>query len=168
MKTYSALVATGTAELPHLPARVRRSTTLERVIVNSTVQEKAIAFPTDSRLLDVARRIHTQRPKDKNELYALHSPRVERIGKGKARQPYEFGVKVGIATTEKGNLIVGARAFPGNPYDGHTFAEQIEQATILMQDVKGAPKPPPPWLIWAIEALRCQASRSSTAAGSRA
>ena len=60
---------------------------------------------------------------------------------GKARQPYEFGVKVGIATTEKGNLIVGARAFPGNPYDGHTLAEQIEQATILMQDVKGAPTP---------------------------
>ena len=26
-------------------------------------------------------------------------------------------------------------------YDGHTLAEQIEQATILMQDVKGAPKP---------------------------
>lgn len=48
---------------------------------------------------------------------------------------------MGIATTEKGNLIVGARAFPGNPYDGHTLAEQIEQATILMQDVKGAPKP---------------------------
>ena len=46
---------------------------------------------------------------------------------------------MGIATTEKGNLIVGARAFPGNPYDGHTLAEQIEQATILMQDVKGIP-----------------------------
>lgn len=29
---------------------------LERVIVDSTVQEKAIAFPTDSRLLEVARR----------------------------------------------------------------------------------------------------------------
>jgi IS5 family transposase len=176
----------------------------------STVQEKAIAFPTDSRLLDVARRklvliakpvglvlrqtsekegrslkrraggyaparqfrrmrrvlkrqrtvlgrvmrdlerrlpaladgmkeIATQRPKDK--LYALHAPEVECIGKGKARQPYEFGVKVGIASTERGNLIVGARAFLGNPYDGHTLAEQIEQATILMQDVKGAPKP---------------------------
>jgi hypothetical protein len=41
---------------------------------------------------------------------------------------------VGIATTLRGNLIVGARAFDGNPYDGHTLAEQIEQATILMQD----------------------------------
>jgi IS5 family transposase len=59
---------------------------------------------------------------------------VERIGKGKSRQPYEFGVKVGIATTLKHNLIVGARAFPGNPYDGHTLQPQLEQATILMQD----------------------------------
>ena len=41
--------------------------------------------------------------------------------------------KVGIATTLKGNLIVGARSFPGNPYDGHTLNEQLEQASILMQ-----------------------------------
>jgi hypothetical protein len=27
-----------------------------------------------------------------------------------------------------------ARAFHGNPYDGHTLREQLEQATILMQD----------------------------------
>jgi IS5 family transposase len=59
---------------------------------------------------------------------------VECISKGKARQPYEFGVKVGIASTLEGNLIVGARAF--NPYDGHTLAEQLEQeqTAILMQD----------------------------------
>ena len=42
-------------------------------------------------------------------------------------------MKVGIATTLKGNLIVGARTFPGNPYDGHTLQEQVEQASILMQ-----------------------------------
>ena len=75
---------------------------------------------------------------------------------------------MGIATTEKGNLIVGARAFPGNPYDGHTLAEQIEQATILMQDVKGAPKAHTAIVDWAIGALKCRASRSSTAAGSSA
>ncbi|HCI10255.1 MAG TPA: IS5/IS1182 family transposase, partial [Alcanivorax sp.] len=34
---------------------------------------------------------------------------MECIGKGKARQPYEFGVKVGIAITAKRGLIVGAR-----------------------------------------------------------
>ena len=68
------------------------------------------------------------------KLYAWHAPEVDCISKGKARQPYEFGVKVGIASTLHGNLIVGARAFRGNPYDGHTLNEQLEQATILMQD----------------------------------
>lgn len=68
------------------------------------------------------------------KLYAWHTPEVDCISKGKARTPYEFGVKVGIASTLNGNLIVGARAFHGNPYDGHTLNEQLEQATILMQD----------------------------------
>jgi IS5 family transposase len=42
-------------------------------------------------------------------------------------------VKVGIATTLKSILLVGARAFPGELYDGHTLNEQVEQAAILMQ-----------------------------------
>ena len=58
------------------------------------------------------------------------------MDKGKANTPCEFGVKVSIASTFKGNLIVGARAFHGNPNDGHTLAEPMEQATILMQDSK--------------------------------
>ena len=41
---------------------------------------------------------------------------------------------MGSASTFKGNLIVGARAFHGNPYDGHTLTEQLEQAMVLMQD----------------------------------
>nr|WP_315859866.1 IS5 family transposase [Mesopusillimonas faecipullorum] len=73
------------------------------------------------------------------KLYAWHAPEVDCISKGKAKQPYEFGVKVGIASTLKGNLIVGARAFHGNPYDGHTLREQLEQATILMQDSDAKP-----------------------------
>jgi hypothetical protein len=52
---------------------------------------------------------------------------------------YEFGVKVGIATTLKGNLIVGAKAFAGNPHDGHTLNAQLEQISILVQDNKIAP-----------------------------
>lgn len=34
---------------------------------------------------------------------------------------------------------MGARAFHGNPYDGHTLNEQLEQATILMQDSAAKP-----------------------------
>ena len=194
-----------------------KKTEFERVIVDTTVQSKAIAHPSDSRLLEVARekiarlakragiqlkqtheregktlrrkaggyahakqfkrlrgvlkrqrtilgrllrevrrkmdgvaeaaklqldawvqraeRIHKQRPKDKNKLYALHAPEAECIGKGKARQPYEFGVKVSLAVTHQHGLMVGARSFAGNPYDGHTLAAQIEQTNTLLQDI---------------------------------
>ena len=82
-------------------------------------------------LLNRTKRILTQKTKDKNKLYALHAPEVECISKGKARTPYEFGVKVSIATTLKENIIVGMRSMPGNPYDGHTLAETLEQVSIL-------------------------------------
>ena len=89
--------------------------------------------------LGKAQRIVDQSRSRKNtsgssKLYAWHAPEVECIAKGKSRTPYEFGVKVGIAATLKHNLIVGARAFVGNPYDGHTLREQLEQTAILMQD----------------------------------
>lgn len=50
---------------------------------------------------------------------------------GKARTPYEFGVKVSIATTLKEGVVVGMRSMPGNPYDGHTLAETLEQVGML-------------------------------------
>ena len=80
-------------------------------------------------LLPHAGRILTQKTKDK--LYALHTPEVECISKGKARTPYEFGVKVTIATTLKEGLVVGMRSMPGNPWDGNTLAETLEQVSIL-------------------------------------
>jgi len=186
-------------------ANVIRNASLKRLIVDTTVMEKAIAHPTDSRLLercrehlvkavarhglklrqnynreaprlasqigryahakqyrrmkkalrtlrsrvgrvmrdverqldDVARqsraaledligrtkRILSQKQKDRNKLYA---PEVECLAKGKARKPYEFGVKVSITTTHREGLVVGARSMPGNPYDGHTLAEALE------------------------------------------
>jgi IS5 family transposase len=192
-----------------------KKTSLDRVIVDSTVMLKAIAHPTDSRLLEMSRRhlvkaaaehglsmrqsyariaprlaaqvgryaharqfrrmraalrtlrsrvgrvhrevarqvervcepaktrlcellartgrILAQRPKDKGKLYALHAPEVECISKGKARTPYEFGVKVSLATTLREGLVVGMRSMPGNPYDGHTLPETLEQVTILAE-----------------------------------
>ena len=93
-------------------------------------------------LLERAERIRTQKRSDKNKLYALHAPEVECIGKGKARKPYEFGVKVSLVVTHLRGLMVGARSFTGNPYDGHTLAAQLEQTTNLMQDVGRAPPRP--------------------------
>ena len=77
------------------------------------------------------KRVLTQQPKDKNKLYSLHAPEVECLSKGKARQPYEFGVKVTVATTHKEGLVVGMRSMPGNPYDGHTLPEAVEPVSIL-------------------------------------
>ena len=89
--------------------------------------------------LERAEAIRTQQRHDKNKLYALHAPEVECIGKGKARKPYEFGVKVSLAVTHKQGLMVGARAFPGNPFDGHTLSAQLEQTTNLLQDLGRKP-----------------------------
>ena len=90
-------------------------------------------------LLERAERIRTQQPKDKHKLYALHAPEVECISKGKARNRYEFGVKVSLAVTHKQGLtgwpraMVGAKRFVGNPFDGHTLAAQISQCNELIQ-----------------------------------
>ena len=193
--------------------KVVKAKSFEKIIIDTTVMEKAVAYPTDSRLLERARqhlvklagtlgitlrqnynreaprlaaqvgryahakqfrrmkatlkslrtvvgrvwrdidrkldhqdegqsakaasilgrvkRLLEQKPKDKNKLYSLHAPEVECISKGKARQPYEFGVKVTVATTHKEGLVVGMRSLPGNPYDGHTLPEAIEQVSIL-------------------------------------
>ncbi len=78
--------------------------------------------------LHLAERIYSQKRNDKNKLYSLWAPEAECISKGKAHKRYEFGVKVGIVTTAKNNWVVGVRTFPGNPYDGHTLAEAIEQS----------------------------------------
>ena len=94
--------------------------------------------------LNKAKRIWAQSARRKTvsgqpKLYSWHAPEVDCISKGKARTPYEFGAKVGIASTLKGNLIVGAKASHGNPYDGHTLQAQLEQASILMQDTHHQP-----------------------------
>ncbi|SCC93547.1 transposase [Thiomonas sp. X19] len=57
---------------------------------------------------------------------------------GKARKPYEFGVKTAVVVSHQQGLMLGARTFPGNPYDGHILRATLEQATILMQDWKVA------------------------------
>jgi IS5 family transposase len=70
------------------------------------------------------------------KLYSFHAPETECIGKGKASAPYEFGVKVSIVTTNArapgGQFVLHAKALPGNPYDGHTLREVIEDTQKLI------------------------------------
>jgi transposase, IS5 family len=117
---------------------------LEALAPTQTTTPTASAHSALNTLLERAERIRTQKRSDKNKLYALHAPEVECISKGKARKPYEFGVKVSLVLLASirhlRGLMVGARSFTGNPYDGHTLAAQLEQTNNLMQDVGRTPK----------------------------
>jgi IS5 family transposase len=84
-----------------------------------------------ARLLGLVERLMAQKPKDRDKLYALHAPEVVCIAKGKALTPYEFGAKVGIAVTNREGLVLAAKAFAGNPYDGHTLAATLDQASAV-------------------------------------
>jgi IS5 family transposase len=123
--------------------RLRKPINCQRTIVGKLSRQIACEVPQQSaahqailtEALGKAHRIlaqtHRHKIKGAAKLYSWHAPETECLSKGTARQPCEFGVKVGITSTLKGNLILGARNFPGNPYDGHNLAEQLEQASIL-------------------------------------
>ena len=88
-------------------------------------------------LLSLARRVRDQQRGQRGpKVYSLHAPEVECIGKGKPHKPYEFGVKVSVATTLKrckgGQFVTHVQALPGNPYDGHTLARVIPAIEALL------------------------------------
>ena len=99
--------------------------------------ELEIAFAKD---LSLAHRVRFQKrrpePGDGPKVYALQAPEVECIGKGKAHKPYEFGVKVSVATTlnqaKGGQFVTHVKALPGNPYDGHTLATVLPEMERLI------------------------------------
>jgi hypothetical protein len=88
-------------------------------------------------ILSLARRVRDQKQHSRGpKVYSLHAPEVECIGKGKAHRPYEFGVKVSVATTLKhakgGQFVTHVKSLPGNPYDGHTLATVIPDMEALV------------------------------------
>src|SRR5271154_1252307 len=93
-----------------------------------------------ARELSLARRVLAQdRHQRGRKVYSLHAPEVECIGKGKPHKPYEFGVKVSIATPVKhsagGQFVAHITALPGNPYDGHTLANVVPAMQALLGNV---------------------------------
>jgi IS5 family transposase len=80
-----------------------------------------------TRLLTLCKRIHQQQRQDQAKVYSVHEPEVMCIAKGKAGKKYEFGQKVSVAVTSKGGWLLGAMCVPGNPYDGHTLQQQMQQ-----------------------------------------
>lgn len=82
-------------------------------------------------LLERAKRIHQQQRSDTNKVYSMHAREVECIAKDKAHKRYEFGCKVVFVTTSASNWMVGAQAVHGNPYDGATLTDALEQTALL-------------------------------------
>src|SRR5450755_5176263 len=83
-----------------------------------------------------ANQIRSQQQRQRGwKLYSFHAPETECIGKGKASAPYEFGVKASIVTTNAralgGQFVLHAKSLPGNPYDGHTLRDVIDQTQKL-------------------------------------
>ena len=74
-------------------------------------------------ILSLARRVRDQKQHQRGpKVYSLHAPEVECIGKGKAHRPYEFGVKISVATTHRhakgGQFVTHVKSLPGNPLYG--------------------------------------------------
>jgi transposase, IS5 family len=104
---------------------------ITRKIADDPYLKKIFAEPLSKAIRIRWQNQHQRGPK----LYSWHAPEVECIGKGKAHKPYEFGVKASITTTNRrckgGMFVLHTKAFPGNPYDGHTLAEVIEETETL-------------------------------------
>ena len=113
----------------------RLKTFLGRLYRDVARKLEAPAGQIGTETMEIVARLLAQKPTDKRKLYALHAPEVECIGKGKARTRWEFGVKVSLAVTNArapgGQFVLGARACPENPYDGHTLKAQLDQVERL-------------------------------------
>jgi transposase, IS5 family len=77
-------------------------------------------------------RVLGQKRDSKDKIYSFHAPEVSCISKGKDHKKYEFGNKSSFVITKNSGIIIGAMAFEGNPYDGHTLEPQLEQVSDLM------------------------------------
>ena len=109
--------------------RMQRSLRKLRTYVGRLIRDirRKTSHPDEAlaTLLARADGVRKQRPQDTHKLYSLHEPEVQCISKGKTHKRYEFGQKVAVASTNRGNWMVAARMLPDNPYDGHTLAETL-------------------------------------------
>jgi transposase, IS5 family len=117
--------------------RAARCTKQLRTLLGRTLRDIArqVRAPdgTLERLMQTSQRIFEQQRHESGKIYSVHAPHTECIAKGKAHKRYEFGSKVALAATSRGGWFLAARAVHGNPYDGHTLAETLQQAQRVAQ-----------------------------------
>jgi IS5 family transposase len=85
------------------------------------------ALKRHAEVLDRIGAVLVQQKSDKNKIYSIHAPEVACIAKGKAFPKYEFGSKVSLIVGRERGVVLAAKAFEGNPYDGNTLEPSLEQ-----------------------------------------
>jgi IS5 family transposase len=104
---------------------------LGRVIREIQRQNPATDGPTDS-LMEMAKRIRTQKPQDSHKLYSVHEPNVNYVANGKGCEEYGSGNKRSLAIRRKGSWIVGTVSLRGNPDHVHTLGTQFKHVRDLL------------------------------------
>jgi len=109
-------------------AAIRRLKTMANALLRDVMRK----LPKDRLVarheeLSLYNRAVNQERQDKNKVYSLHEPNVLCISKGKEHKKYEFGAKVAIAMTKDTCVIVGAKNFNNNVYDGDTLNAILDQ-----------------------------------------
>jgi IS5 family transposase len=111
-----------------VPAAIRRVKTMANALLRDVMRKlPASRLTARHEELENFRRAVNQERQDKNKIYSLHEPGVLCISKGKEHKKYEFGAKAAIAMTKTCCIIVGAKSFTGNVYDGDTLKEILPQ-----------------------------------------
>jgi IS5 family transposase len=101
-------------------------------MANALLRDLTRKLPESSRVahheaLERYYRAVNQERKDTNKIYSLHEPEVCCISKGKEHKKYEFGAKAAIVMTKTNCIIIGAKSFAHNEYDGNTLQEVLAQ-----------------------------------------
>ena len=111
-----------------ISAAMRRIKTMANALLRDVMRK----LPESSQIarsaeFELYRRVVNQERQDKNKIYSIHEPDVLCIAKGKEHKKYEFGSKAAIAMTKSNCIIVGAKNFTSNVYDGDTLKDVLSQ-----------------------------------------
>jgi IS5 family transposase len=110
------------------PRAVKRLRTIAGILIRELKRKLSPeALNNNKESLEIYQRVQKQKRSDPKKIYSLHETGVSCIGKGKTNKKYEFGSKASVTVTKNGGIIVGALSFPGNPFDGHTLPNVLDQ-----------------------------------------
>lgn len=138
------LIAVARSARGHHQAGIRKHTRKLKTYLGRVVRDIERQLDAEqcderwTRALQLARRLLSQQRSDPAKIFSVHAPDTECIAKGKLRKPYEFGHKVGVVTTARGQFVLGALTLYHRPFDGHTLAACVRQAEGVMgQEIRG-------------------------------